>query len=151
MGIVPAAGNTVQNVVSATAIINLPFYARLSRTEVMVRRNAGYVQAARLSGNRDWRIILLTIFPNTLPPMLVQASLNLGWSILNAAGLSFIGLGVRPPSPEWGIMVAQGAEFITAGQWWMALFPGGALMLAVFTFNLLGDCLRDLADPLRRT
>ena len=151
MGIVAAAGNTVQNVVYATAIINLPFYARLSRTEVMTRRHAGYVQAARLSGNRDWRIMLLTIFPNTLPPMLVQASLNLGWSILNAAGLSFIGLGVRPPSPEWGIMVAQGAEFITAGQWWMALFPGAALMLAVFTFNLLGDALRDLADPLRRT
>jgi peptide/nickel transport system permease protein len=151
MGIVAAAGNTVQNVVYATAIINLPFYARVSRTEVMVRRNAGYVQAARLSGNRDWRILLLIIFPNALPPMVVQASLNLGWSILNAAGLSFIGLGVRPPSPEWGIMVAQGAEFITAGQWWLALFPGAALMLAVFTFNLLGDGLRDLTDPLRRT
>ncbi len=151
MGIVAAAGNTIQNVVYATAIINLPFYARLSRTEVMVRRNAGYVQAARLAGNRDWRILALVIFPNALPPMMVQASLNLGWSILNAAGLSFIGLGVRPPSPEWGIMVAQGAEFITAGQWWLALFPGAALMLAVFTFNLLGDGLRDLADPLRRT
>ena len=151
MGIVAAAGNTVQNVVYATAIINLPFYARLSRTEVMVRRHVGYVQAARLSGNRDWRILLLVIFPNALPPMAVQASLNLGWSILNAAGLSFIGLGVRPPTPEWGIMVAQGAEFITAGQWWLALFPGAALMLAVFTFNLLGDGLRDLADPLRRT
>ncbi len=151
MGIVAAAGNTVQNVVYATAIINLPFYARVSRTETMVRRTAGYVQAARLCGNRDWRILLLVIFPNLLPPMMVQASLNLGWSILNAAGLSFIGLGVRPPTPEWGIMVAQGAEFITAGQWWLALFPGAALMLAVFTFNLLGDGLRDLVDPLRRT
>jgi peptide/nickel transport system permease protein len=151
MGIVAAAGNTVQNVVLATAVINLPFYARLTRTEVLVRRNAGFVQAARLSGNRDWRVLALQIFPNALPPMMVQVSLNLGWAILNAAGLSFIGLGVRPPAPEWGIMVAQGAEFITAGQWWLALFPGAALMLAVFTFNLLGDGLRDLVDPLRRT
>ena len=151
MGIVAAAGNTVQNVVRATAVINLPFYARLTRTEVLVRRNAGFVQAARLSGNRDWRVLALHIFPNALPPMMVQVSLNLGWAILNAAGLSFIGLGVRPPAPEWGIMVAQGAEFITAGQWWLALFPGAALMLAVFTFNLLGDGLRDLVDPLRRT
>ena len=151
MGIVAAAGNTVQNVVYATAIINLPFYARLARTEVMVGRNAGFVQAARLSGNRDWRILALHIVPNALPPMMVQISLNLGWAILNAAGLSFIGLGVRPPAPEWGIMVAHGAEFITAGQWWLALFPGAALMVAVFTFNLLGDGLRDLVDPLRRT
>ena len=151
MGIVAAAGNTVQNVVLATAVINLPFYARLTRTEVLVRRNAGFVQAARLSGNRDWRVLALHIVPNALPPMMVQVSLNLGWAILNAAGLSFIGLGVRPPAPEWGIMVAQGAEFITAGQWWLALFPGAALMLAVFTFNLLGDGLRDLVDPLRRT
>ena len=83
--------------------------------------------------------------------MMVQVSLNLGWAILNAAGLSFIGLGVRPPSPEWGIMVAEGATFIVSGHWWLALFPGGALMLAVFCFNLLGDGLRDLIDPQRRT
>jgi peptide/nickel transport system permease protein len=78
-------------------------------------------------------------------------SLNLGWAVLNAAGLSFIGLGVRPPTPEWGIMVAEGATFIVSGEWWLALFPGAALMLAVFCFNLLGDGLRDLVDPRRRT
>jgi peptide/nickel transport system permease protein len=151
MGIVAAAGNTIENLVYATAIINIPFYARLSRTEVMVRRNAGFVLAARLSGNRGWRILALQIFPNALPPMMVQISLNLGWAILNAAGLSFIGLGVRPPTAEWGIMVAEGANYIVSGEWWMALFPGIALMLAVFTFNLLGDGMRDLVDPLRRT
>jgi peptide/nickel transport system permease protein len=91
------------------------------------------------------------IMPNTLPPMMVQLSLNMGWAILNAAGLSFIGLGVRPPTAEWGIMVAEGANFIVSGEWWLALFPGAALMLAVFTFNLLGDGLRDLVDPQRRT
>jgi peptide/nickel transport system permease protein len=151
MGIVAALGNTVINVVYATAIINLPFYARLARTEVMVRRNAGFVLAARLSGNRGLRILVTQIFPNTLPPMMVQISLNLGWAILNAAGLSFIGLGVRPPTAEWGIMVAEGANYIVSGEWWLAIFPGIALMLAVFTFNLLGDGLRDLVDPQRRT
>ena len=77
-------------------------------------------------------------------------SLNLGWAILNAAGLSFIGLGVRPPTPEWGIMVAEGANFIVSGEWWLALFPGLWLMLAVLTFNLLGDGLRDIFDPRKR-
>ena len=151
MGIVAAAGNTVQNVVYATAIINLPFYARVARAEVNVRREAGFVQAARLSGNSSLRTLAVHVFPNALPPMMIQISLNLGWAVLNAAGLSFIGLGVRPPAAEWGIMVAEGANFIVAGQWWMALFPGAALMLAVFTFNLLGDGLRDIVDPQRRT
>jgi peptide/nickel transport system permease protein len=151
MGIVAAAGNTIQNIVIATAVINLPFYARVARAEVSIRRDAGYVQAARLSGNSESRILLMKILPNTLPPMMVQLSLNMGWAILNAAGLSFIGLGVRPPTAEWGIMVAEGANYIVSGEWWMALFPGAALMLAVFTFNLLGDGLRDLVDPLRRT
>jgi peptide/nickel transport system permease protein len=150
MGIVSAAGNTVANVVYATAIINLPFYARLVRAEVLVRREAGFVQAARLCGNPDWRILAFHIFPNTLPPLMIQASLNMGWSIMNAAGLSFIGLGVQPPTAEWGILVAQGANFIVSGEWWVALFPGAVLMLAIFTFNLLGDVLRDLVDPLRR-
>jgi peptide/nickel transport system permease protein len=151
MGIVAALGNTVGNIVLATAIINLPFYIRVARAEANVRRNAGWVEAARLSGNSDWRIIALHLFPNALPPAMVQLSLNMGWAILNAAGLSFIGLGVRPPDPEWGILVAEGAQFIVSGEWWVALFPGGMLMLAVFTFNLLGDALRDIFDPRRRT
>ena len=151
MGIVAALGNTIENIVYATAIINLPFYARMARAEVNIRRNAGFVLAARLAGNRDWRVLAMHIFPNALPPMMVQISLNLGWAILNAAGLSFIGLGVRPPTPEWGIMVAEGANYIISGEWWLALFPGLALMLAVFTFNLLGDGLRDIVDPQRRT
>ncbi|MFN4087774.1 MAG: ABC transporter permease [Alphaproteobacteria bacterium] len=151
MGIVAAAGNTIENIIYATAIINLPFYARMVRAEVNIRRDAGFVQAAKLSGNGDLRVLAVHIFPNALPPMMVQVSLNMGWAILNAAGLSFIGLGVRPPTPEWGIMVAEGANFIVSGEWWLALFPGAALMLAVFTFNLLGDGLRDLVDPRRRT
>jgi len=151
MGIVAALGNTIANIVYATAIINLPFYARVARAEVYVRRTAGFVEAARLCGNSDVRLLAMHLIPNVLPPMMVQVSLNMGWAILNAAGLSFIGLGVRPPTPEWGIMVAEGSTFIVSGEWWLALFPGAALMLAVFCFNLLGDGLRDLVDPRRRT
>ena len=151
MGIVAALGNSVFNVILATAIINLPFYARMARAEANVRREAGFVEAARLSGNSTMRVLAVHIYPNCLPPMMVQASLNLGWAMLNAAGLAFIGLGVRPPTPEWGILVAEGASFILSGEWWIALFPGLALMLAVFCFNLMGDGLRDLIDPRRRT
>jgi peptide/nickel transport system permease protein len=151
MGIVAALGNTVTNIVIATAIINFPLYVRVARAEANVRRDAGFVQAARLSGNSDMRILLAQIMPNIMPIMMVQVSLTMGYAILNAAGLSFIGLGVKPPTPEWGIMVAEGATNIISGEWWVAFFPGAALMVAVFCFNLLGDGLRDLVDPQRRT
>ena len=151
MGIVAALGNTVQNIIIATAIVNFPLYARIARTEANVRREAGFVQAARLSGNGEFRILLAQILPNIMPIMIVQMSLTMGYAILNAAGLSFIGLGVRPPDAEWGIMVAEGAAFMVSGEWWIAFFPGLALMIAVFCFNLLGDGLRDIVDPQRRT
>jgi peptide/nickel transport system permease protein len=151
MALVAALGNSVTNVVYATAVINLPFYIRLARAEVRVRSHLGYVEAARVGGSGHARILRVYLLPNILPPLVVQASLNLGWAVLNAAGLSFIGLGVRAPTPEWGIMVADGAQFIVSGMWWIALFPGLALMLAVFCFNLLGDGLRDVVDPRSRT
>lgn len=151
MGIVAALGNSVINIVIATAIINLPFYGRFARAEVNIRRDAPYVEAARMGGNGPASILLRHIIPNILPPMAVQASLNMGWAILNAAGLSFIGLGVRPPDAEWGIMVSEGASLIFSGEWWTFVFPGSALVLAVFCFNLLGDGLRDMIDPRRRT
>jgi peptide/nickel transport system permease protein len=151
MGIVAALGNNVENIVLATAVVNFPLYARIARSEANIRREAGFVQAARLSGNGEMRILLMHILPNILPIMIVQMSLTMGYAILNAAGLSFIGLGVRPPTPEWGILVAEGAGFMVSGEWWIAFFPGLALMIAVFCFNLLGDGLRDIVDPQRRT
>ena len=151
MGIVAALGNTVENIVIATAIVNFPLYARVARAEANVRREAGFVEAARLSGNSEFRILSFHVLPNVFPILVVQMSLTMGYAILNAAGLSFIGLGVRPPTAEWGIMVAEGAAFIVSGEWWIALFPGAALMMAVFCFNLLGDGLRDIVDPRRRT
>lgn len=151
MALVAALGNRVENIIYATAIINLPFYIRFARAEVNVRRNSGWVEAARASGNSHTRVVLLFLLPNVLPAMAVQISLNLGWAILNAAGLSFLGLGVQAPTPEWGIMVAEGARFITTGKWWLVVFPGLALMSAVLCFNLLGDGLRDILDPRMRT
>src|SRR5437762_5922902 len=151
MGIVAALGNTVQNIIIATAIVNFPLYARVARAEANVRRDAGFIEAARLSGNGEARVLLGHVLPNIMPIMMVQMSLTTGYAILNAAGLSFIGLGVKPPDAEWGIMVAEGANFIQSGEWWIALFPGATLMLAVFCFNLLGDGLRDIIDPRQRT
>jgi peptide/nickel transport system permease protein len=151
MGIVAALGNTVQNIILATAIVNFPLYARVARAEANIRREAGFVLAARLCGNSNARILLTQVLPNIMPIMVVQMSLTMGYAILNAAGLSFIGLGVRPPTAEWGIMVADGSTFMVSGEWWIAFFPGAALMLAVFCFNLLGDGLRDMVDPQRRT
>jgi peptide/nickel transport system permease protein len=151
MALVAALGNNTRNIIIATAVINLPFYIRFARAEVNVRRNAGWVEAARACGDGHVSVVLRFLLPNVLPSMAVQISLNLGWAILNAAGLSFIGLGVQAPTPEWGIMVAEGANFITSGKWWLVAFPGFALMLTVLCFNLLGDGLRDILDPRMRT
>jgi len=151
MALVAAMGNRMENIIIATAIINLPFYTRFARAEVNVRRNSGWVEAARACGEGHLQVVLRFLLPNILPAMAVQISLNLGWAILNAAGLSFIGLGVQAPTPEWGIMVAEGARFITTGKWWLVGFPGLALMLTVLFFNLLGDGLRDILDPRMRT
>jgi peptide/nickel transport system permease protein len=151
MAMVAALGNRVENIVIATAVINLPFYIRFARAEVNVRRDVGWVEAARACGESHVSVVLRFLLPNILPAMAVQMSLNLGWAILNAAGLSFIGLGVKPPTPEWGIMVAEGARFISTGRWWLVAFPGLALMLAVLCFNLLGDGMRDILDPRMRT
>jgi peptide/nickel transport system permease protein len=146
MALVAALGNDLRNVILATAIVNLPFYVRLARVEVGVLSSQLFVEAARVAGNGDGRIIARVLLPNVMPNLMIQLSVNLGWAILNAASLSFIGLGIRPPTAEWGIMVADGAAQAMAGNWWLVVFPGAALALAVFAFNLLGDALRDILD-----
>jgi peptide/nickel transport system permease protein len=150
VGIAAGLGNSVSSVIIATALVNLPFYARQTRSDVNRQRSAAYVEAAGLAGFPPLQIVALHIMPNVAPPLMVQSSLNMGWAILNAAGLSFIGLGVRPPQAEWGIMVSDGAAYIFSGEWWMFVFPGTVLMLAVLTFSLVGDALRDILDPKRR-
>jgi peptide/nickel transport system permease protein len=150
MGIVAALGSSIENIVYATAIVNVPFYARTVRAEINQRREAGFVEAARVSGNGPARILAYHLFPTTVPQLAIQMTLTMGWAMLNAAALSFIGLGIRPPTPEWGIMVAEGANFVITGEWWVALFPGLALVLVVLSLNLLGDGLRDIIDARER-
>lgn len=151
IALVAALGNRVENIIYATAIINLPFYIRLVRNEVQIRRNFLYVDAAYLSGHTVSSVLGRVLLPNAFPVLSVQISLNMGWAILNAAGLSFIGLGISPPTAEWGIMVAEGAKDIISGYWWTALFPGMALTTTIFCFNLMGDGLRDMLDPRMRS
>jgi peptide/nickel transport system permease protein len=150
MGIVAALGSSMENIIYATAIVNVPFYARTVRAEINQRREAGFVEAARVAGNGPFRVLAYHLFPTAIPQLAVQMTLTMGWAMLNAASLSFIGLGIRPPTPEWGIMVAEGASFIITGEWWVALFPGLTLVLVVLSLNLLGDGLRDMIDARER-
>lgn len=151
MALVAVFGNSVQSVVLATAIINFPFYFRLARIEAASRREVGYVEAAIITGNSTRGVVTRFLLPNSMPPVIVQISLNLGWAILNTAGLAFIGLGVAPPAPEWGIMIQEGSAMMMSGQWWVVTFPGLALVLSVFCFSLVGDGLRDFLDPRRHS
>lgn len=151
MALVAAIGNTLNVVVLATAIINLPFYIRIVRTEVRKRSGSPFIAAARMAGSSNRELLFVFLIPNVLPIVAVQGSQNLGWAILNVAGLSFIGLGVRPPTPDWGLMIAEGGPFIVTGEWWLSLLPGLVLVATIFCFNALGDGLRDILDPRRRT
>jgi len=146
MAMVAALGNSIQSIVLASAVVNLPFFVRLARSEISVLRSQQFVEAARAGGNSEWQILFDFMIPNALPTLTVQVSTGLGWAVLNAASLSFLGLGIRPPTAEWGIMVAEGAANILSGFWWLAIFPAMALTLTVLGFNLLGDGLRDVID-----
>lgn len=147
MGIAAALGNSVTNMVVAIAITHVPIYGRLIRGEMLRVREMEYAEAARTVGNPRRRIIFYHLLPNCFPPVIVQATLAMGFAILTVAALSFIGLGIRPPTSEWGAMTAEGAGYIVSGEWWIFLFPGLAIMAVVLSFNLVGDTLRDLLDP----
>ena len=147
MGIAAALGNSVTNIVIAIAITHVPIYARLIRGEMLRIREMEYAEAARTVGNRQRRIIFYHLLPNCFPPVIVQATLAMGFAILTVAALSYIGLGIRPPTSEWGAMTAEGAGYIVSGEWWIFLFPGMAIMTTVLSFNLVGDALRDVLDP----
>jgi peptide/nickel transport system permease protein len=150
MGIAAALGPSLRNLIVSVALINVPVYARLMRARLLVVKHALYAQAARGAGNSPLRVLFVHLIPNCLTPIFVQSSLQSGWAILTAAGLSFIGLGVRVPTPEWGVMVAMGVARITGGEWWVSFYPGLSIALAVMGFNLVGDGLQDLLDPERR-
>lgn len=150
MALVAALGQDITNVIYVLTVFNVPVFVRLMRSEALSLREIEYIEAARCAGNSDRRIVFRHLLPNALAPALIQVSVSIGAAILLTAGLSFIGAGVRVPTPEWGLMIAQGAQNMITGQWWIAFFPGIAMSVAVLGFALLGDALRDILDPARR-
>jgi peptide/nickel transport system permease protein/dipeptide transport system permease protein len=144
--VVAYLGPSLRNAMIAIGIIYIPRFARILRGSVLEELQKDYVTASRAAGARDWRIIFVTIFPNCLAPLIVQTTLGFASAILDAAALSFLGLGAQPPTPEWGAMIAMGRSLILRA-WWVMTFPGIAILLAVLGFNLFGDGLRDALDP----
>src|SRR5437867_3208043 len=150
MAIAGALGPSLTNAIIAIAAVTWAVYARLVRGQLLSLRRREYVEAARSIGASGPRILLRHLLPNVLAPLLVQASFDMGAAIVAAAGLSFIGFGAQPPTPEWGVMISEGRNFISTEPW-LSLFPGLAILFAVGAFNVLGDGLRDVFDPrLRR-
>ena len=139
-------GIGMTNLVIAIGVAGIPLYARIARASIISIRGQEYIEAASLSGCSDWRIILRHIFPNILAPILVQVTMALGGNILGASSLSFLGLGVQAPIPEWGAMLADGRAYMRYNGY-MVLFPGLAIVMTVLSFNLFGDGLRDALDP----
>lgn len=149
MAITAALGPSLNNAMLAIVAVLWPTYARVMRGQVLAIKALEYIEAAHATGVPQWRILLRHVLPNCYAPLLVKASLDVGNAILVAAGLSFIGLGAVPPTPEWGAMVSMGRQKFA--QWWIATFPGLAMFSVVMGFNFLGDGLRDILDPrLRR-
>lgn len=139
-------GPGLSTLMVSLAVVWWPWYARLARGQVLQLRAMDFVEAARALGVRTPRLLWRHILPNAIAPILVQVSLDVGYAILAASGLSFLGLGVQAPTAEWGTMIADAQNHLQDA-WWMAAFPGIALAVAVLTFNLLGDGLRDFLDP----
>jgi peptide/nickel transport system permease protein len=146
IAVVAILGPGLRNSMIAIGIVYIPYYARIVRGSVLSVRARDYVEAARALGAADQRIIWQHVLPNTLAPVIVQTTLNVGTAIIDTAGLSFLGLGTQPPTPDWGNMLAAGRSYVIDSPW-IATFPGLAILVTVLAFNLMGDALRDAFDP----
>src|SRR5215203_5278933 len=151
MGIAYAMGPGIRTIIVATAVLNIPGYARLMRSMMLSAKTSQYAMAARAVGANHRLILGRHLIPNCIAPLFVMSTLQFGWAILEAAGLSFIGLGVETSRAEWGAMIQLGFQDFLQGHWWMYTFPGLAIAVAVLGFNLLGDGLQDILDPRRRS
>jgi len=149
--LVAILGPSLTNAMIAIAIVLQPHYVRLTRSSVLAERSKDYVTAAKVTGAKLTRLMFITVLPNCLSPIIVQAALSFSTAILDAAALGFLGMGAQPPTPEWGTMLAEAREFILRA-WWVVTFPGLAILITVLAINLMGDGLRDALDPkLRRS
>jgi peptide/nickel transport system permease protein len=146
LAIIASLGPSTQNVIVAVGVSTIPVYARVVRAEVLSVKRMIYVEAARVAGCSNWRLTLRHILPNVAASILVLATIGVAYSILNGAALSFLGLGVQPPSAEWGLMISDGRNYLR-DSWWIATFPGLTLALLILAVNLVGDGLRDAFDP----
>ncbi|SCM66948.1 ABC transporter permease subunit [Donghicola eburneus] len=144
--LVVVLGPSLTNAMIAIAIVLQPHYVRLTRASVMSERQKDYVTSARVAGAGLMRLMFITVLPNCLAPIIVQAALSFSTAILDAAALGFLGMGAQPPTPEWGTMLAEAREFILRA-WWVVTFPGVAILITVLAINLMGDGLRDALDP----
>jgi peptide/nickel transport system permease protein len=151
IAIVAMIGPGLRNSLLAISTVAIPIYARIARGAVLELRELEFVTAAKALGGSGPHVVLRHIFPNTLPPLIVQTTLAIAFAILEAAALGFLGLGAQPPTPEWGAMLSDSYKYFTSGAWWVFFFPGAAIMLSVLGFNLLGDGLRDALDPRLRS
>ncbi len=150
IALVASLGQSIQTVVLAIAFVNAPIYLRLMRSQVLSIRSMRYVEASQVNGLTDLQTIVRHVIPNAMGPVLSQLSINVGWGILLTASLSFVGAGVRAPTPEWGSMIAMGFQNVVTGQWWPSMFPGAMLAITVFGFSLVGASIEVLADPVKR-
>lgn len=146
MALAAALGPSLVNAMLAMAIVRIPFYVRLARGQALTIREMPYVKAAQIFGASNWQLLRWHVARNAMPPLIVQATLDIGGAILMASALSFIGLGAQQPTAEWGSMVATGRNYML-DQWWYSGFPGLAILFTATGFNLLGDGVRDLLDP----
>jgi peptide/nickel transport system permease protein len=146
MTVAAALGNGILNLVFAITLATWPGYARLVRGEVMAIKKESFVEAAMALGASPFRVLLSHVLPNIAPSIIVKMSLEVSFAIITVASLGFIGIGVRPPDPEWGAMLSNARGYMP-GYWWIAIFPGLAILVAVFAFNLLGDGIREALDP----
>ncbi len=150
IALVASLGQSIQTVVLAIAFVNAPIYLRLMRSQVLTIRSMRYVEASQVNGLSDMQTIMRHVIPNAMAPVLAQLSVNIGWGILLTAALSFVGAGVRAPTPEWGSMIAMGFQNVVTGQWWPSMFPGAMLAITVFGFSLVGASIEVVADPAKR-
>jgi peptide/nickel transport system permease protein len=151
MGLAVALGSGKENIIYVVTFIMIPIFSRLVRSEMLSARERGYAEAARCMGANKLEIIFIHLLPNCITPILVQYALSMSYAILDAAALSFIGLGVKPPEAEWGSMVNQGVGYTVSGEWWMSIFPGLVMSITILGFNLVADGLRDVFDPKLRS
>lgn len=150
LALVAVTGNNLVSVIWVMALIEFPVYLRLLRVEALSHRDRLYIRAARTVGNPNWRIILRHLAANCLTPVFPQAAIHVSTGMLTVAGLGFLGVGIRVPTPEWGSMIAIGARRMVSGEWWVSVFPGLALVITALGFNLLGRGLQRYLDPRQR-